>query len=244
MNTYGVKPEGYKVIQKRVMLGGYLSLAVALLSVGFLVKPASGRDFVAFGLTAVTVLIFGVVVFTRNVRRIREVWSTYTLTIGEDYILKQQSHYPDIRIGRDEMKVIQKAATGDIVVKTRDWRRFIIIPRSLHGLAEVEHLLGAWMPIKLNSGWIMVLAASAAVFFFLGCLGAIRYFLSGQKPSLMTIYGVVIVVMILALVGMRELRRIPNLDDRAKPKRWQFLLLLGYIFLLLISMAVFHLLKR
>ncbi len=50
--------------------------------------------------------------------------------------------------------------------------------------------------------------------------------------------------MILAVVGMRELRRIQNLDERAKQKRWQLYLMIGYIILLLLSMAVFHLLKK
>ena len=51
------------------------------------------------------------------------------------------------------------------------------------------------------------------------------------------------VIMILALIVMRELRRIPNLDDRAKPKRWHFFVMIGYIILLLISILFFHLLK-
>lgn len=244
MNTYGVKPEGYRTIQKRVLLGGCISLAIVLLCVGFLVKPVRGSDYVAFGLIAVAVIISGVVVFSRSLRRLREVWSTYRLTIGEDYLLKQQSHYPDIRINRDEIKVIQKAFTGDIVVKSRDWRRFIMIPRSLHGLEEVERLLGAWKPVTLYSRRKMVLTTSAALFLFLGCLGVGAYFLSGHKPTITTIYAGSMVFMILVLIGMRELRRIPNLDDRAKPKRWHFFVMIGYIILLLISILVFHLLKR
>ncbi len=243
MNTYGVKPEGYRTIQKRVLLGGCISLAIVLLSVGFLVKPASGRDYVAFGLIAVTVIIIGVVVFSRSLRRFREVWSTYILTIGEDYLLKQQSHYPDIRINRDEIKVIQKSFTGDIVVKARDWRKFIMIPLSLNGLEEVERLLGTWKPVTPYSRQKMVLTMSAALVLSIGCLGVGAHFLSGQKPTITMIYGGLMVIMVLALVGMRELRRIPNLDDRAKPKRWQFVLLVANIILMLISMAVFHLLK-
>ena len=243
MNTYGVKPEGYRTIQKRVIFGGCISLAIALLGFGFLVKPSSGRDYAAYGFAAATVIIFGVVVFSRSLRRFREVWSTYSLTIGDDYILKQQAHYPDIRINKDEIKVIQKSFTGDIVVKARDWRKFIIIPSSLHGLEEVERQLGTWKPVTIYSKRKMVLTMFAALFLLLVCLGFGVYFLSGHKPTVAMAYGGLMVIGILTLVGMRELRRIPNLDDRAKPKRWQFVLLIVNIILLLISWAVFHLLR-
>lgn len=243
MNTYGVQPEGYRPIQKRVLFGSSISLAVALLVVGYLVKPSSGRDFTAFGLTAVTFAILGVVILSRSIRRIREVWSTYVLTIGEDYLLKQQSYYPDIRINKDEIKIVQKSFTGDIVIKTKDWRKFIIIPRSLNGLEEVERLLATWKPITLYSKRKMVLTMLAAFVLFLGCLGFGAYFLSGQKLTITTIYSGAIVIMILAVIGMWQLRRIQNLDERSKPKRWQLYAMIGYIILMLISMAVFHFLK-
>ncbi|MEK6743054.1 MAG: hypothetical protein AABZ15_05575 [Nitrospirota bacterium] len=38
---------------------------------------------------------------------------------------------------------------------------------------------------------------------------------------------------------LRTLRRIPNLDERSKPKRWRFVLMIVYLLLFVISIAVF-----
>ncbi len=243
MNTYGVKPEGFSVVRKRVLLGGGVVLVLALLGAAFAI-PSRDHTILPFGITAVIFFIIAGSVFSRNLRRLRETWSTYTLAIGEDFILKQQSHYPDIRINREEITTIQKAYTGELAVKTRNWRRFILIPRSLNGIEEVERLLSQWKPIVQYSKQKAMFAYSAGVLVLFGVLLAFRYFLSGETPSLSSLSLFVIIIMLLNIFGVREMRRFPNIDDRSKPKRWQFILQIGFLLLFVISLIVFHLFRN
>ncbi|MEK6743055.1 MAG: hypothetical protein AABZ15_05580 [Nitrospirota bacterium] len=146
MKTFGVKPEGINPIKKRMLMFGAAALVIVLASVGTVLP--GGLAPLGYGFVTLFVVVFGGFGFYRALRRMDETWPSYMLTMTDDSILKQQSHYPDIRIARDEVKAIWRSTAGEIVVKTRDWKKFIVIPPSLIGLSEVEGLLGRWKPIK------------------------------------------------------------------------------------------------
>ncbi len=232
--TYSVKSEGFNVIRKRFLLTGGLFIILVILGLVFII-PLKGPGRIFSLSTASTIfLLIGCFAFYRALKRLREVWSTYKLTIDSDYILKQQSHYRDIKIEKDEIKAILKTYNGDITVKSQDWRKLIIIPRSLDGIEDVENLLNAWKPVKVVSKRKLIIALSAGFLFFFGALVALRYFLLDQRPSLTTILIALIVIMTVHLFIMREMWKSPLIDERSKPKRWHFIFLIGYLVLVLI----------
>ncbi len=237
MKTYTVKPEGINPVRKRMKLFGAAFLTLVLAGVGLIMPDVPP---VAFGITAILVILFGGLGFRRALKRLAETWPTYTLTVGDDYMVKQQAHYPDIRITRDEIKTIQKIFTGEISVKTRDWKKFIVIPPSLSGIEEVEKVLRQWKPIKevprARTLLHYVLPVLVAALFF----AVSRGYLRSGSPDPAVITAAVIVILGMNLFLMRTMKRIPNLDERSKPKRWRFILLIGYIVLLLLSFVVFY----
>ncbi len=241
METYTVKPEGINPVRKRMFIFGAGFTALVLAGV-WVILP----DFppLVFGITAVFVIIFGGLGFRRGLKRLVETWPTYTLTVDDDYLLKQQAHYPDIRISRDEVKSIQKVFTGEIAVKTKDWKKFIVIPPSLVGIEEAETLLRQWKPIK------QVPRGKTLFYYFLPVLvvalfiAVSRGYLRSISPDPAVIIGAVLVILVLNVFLMRTLKRIPNLDERSKPKRWRFILMIGYIVLLLVCLVVFFGLKN
>ncbi len=241
MRTYTVKPEGIEVVRKRMLLFGAAFTVVVISSVWLLLPDINP---LAFGITMLIVALVGGFAFRRGMQRLAETWPTYTLTVADDHILKQQSHYPDIRIGRDEVKSIQKVFTGEIAVKTRDWKKFIVIPRSLNGIEEVEAVLRQWKPVKTVPRAKTILLYLMPVLVGVLFLAAIRGYLRGGAPSPGVIFAVAIVILVLNLFVMRTVRRIPNLDERSKPKRWRSVLMIVSIVLLLLSLAVFYGLKR
>jgi len=115
MKTYSVKPEGINPIKKRMLMFGAAAMVIVLASVGTVMPGALSP--LRYGVVGLFVVIFGGFGFYRALRRMNETWPSYTLTMTDDAILKRQSHYPDIRIARDEVKAIWRSASGEIVVK-------------------------------------------------------------------------------------------------------------------------------
>jgi hypothetical protein len=196
------------------------------------------------GIVALFVIIFGGLGFYRGLRRMNETWSTYKLTVADDHILKQQSYHPGIRIERAEVTAIWKASTGDIVVKTKDWKKFIAIPRSLNGLQEVEGILSQWKPIKQYPRTKIFLSYSLPFLILLVVVLASRGYLRDHTPNMPAIFIAFLAITVVHLFVLRTLRRFPNLDERSKPKRWQFIFMIISILLFVISMAVFFSLEK
>jgi hypothetical protein len=197
-----------------------------------------------YGFVTLFVVLFGGFGFYRALRRMDETWPSYTLTVADDSLLKQQSHYPDIRIARDEVKALWRSSAGEIVVKTRDWKKFIVIPPSLIGLSEVEGLLGQWKPIKPYPRARTYFSYAVSFLIPLALIAFFRGYLRDHTPGLATVSVAVLVLMAANLFLLRTLRRIPNLDERSKPKRWRSVLAIVYLLLFVISIAVFFGLKK
>ncbi len=241
MKTYTVKPEGINPLQKRMLIFGTVFMVIVLAGV-WLIMPDIPP--LAFGFVVLFLLIFGGMGFRRGMKRLAETWPSYILIVGDDYLLKQQAYYPDIRINREEIKTIQKIFTGEISVRTRDWKKFIVIPPSLVGIEEVETLLRQWKPIKQVPRGKTFFYYSLPVLIMAFLIAVSRGYLRGFSPDPMVIIGAVIVIFALNLFLMRTIKRIPNLDERSKPKRWRFILMIVYIVLMLVSLVVFFGLQK
>ena len=243
MNTYGVRPGDFEAFKNRLLLLNgliFLSVSVGLV---FIFPFRDKIGIIAMTTAIVLVLIIAFFAIKRTIRRLREVWSTYSLTIDDDFILRTQLHHADIKIHKDEIKTIKKSFTGDLVVKSSDWRKFLIIPRSLNGLEEVERLLSQWKPIKPTSRRTLILSLSSAIVIFFGLLLLLRYVFSrfiysNRHPDMLSIKIIILVLMVISFIPLWVLRSMPQIDKRAKPKPWLFVLLIGYLILVVLSIAI------
>ena len=238
MKTYTVKPDGFNAVRRRMLITGISTFSISFLGAALLLS-AGGLTPLGFGLLFIIVFVAGGIAIRRSIQHQRETWSSYTLTLEDDYILKQQSHHADIRINLDEITAIQKAYTGDIVVKTKSWKKYILIPKGLNGFDEVESYLAGLKPIKKQPVALMLSVFATVAVISLSAVGAIGVYLQGYTPSLLTIFLVVIILLIMSLILLVVLRRMPGVDERARPKRWHLIFMIGYILLLVISFLAF-----
>jgi hypothetical protein len=243
MKTYTINPAVANPARKRMLLFG---IAAVLLVPAGVIMLMSGRGLPLLENAGVVlfVLLFAGLAFRRSLRRMDETLPSYTLTVSEDSLLKQQAHHADVRLARTEVKTIWKSATGEIVMKTGDWRKFIVIPPSLIDVDEVERTLGQWKPIrpypraKTYLAFVLSLLGSLIAFI------ALRRFLEGGGLGMPVIIGGALGMMVLNLVLLRMLRRLPNLDERSRPKRGQYILAILTIIMFLLSIVVFYGLEK
>jgi len=243
MKTYAVDPMGVVAVKKRMDKLGAAMFLVVVVSMALLMRRFGLTPF-GFGFACLVLLLVGGTAYRRALRRVVETWPSYTLIVADDFLLRRQAHYPDVRIGRDEVRSIWRMPTGDIVVKTRRWMKFISIPAGLDGRAEVEERLGRWVPVRLYPRARMYLYYALPFLVLPVAAAAAGGFLDSGALSLPVLFGAVLAVMTANLLLQRMLRRSPHVDERARPKRWQIAMMAVVILLLALSMAAFFGLQR
>ena len=177
--------------------------------------------------------------FWCSLRKLRETSRTYSLTIGEDFILRKQLHHADVKIERDEITTILKTITGDILVKNKNFLRFIVIPSGLDGLEDVERLLNQWKPIKQVSKKKTVCMLFIGVFILFWILAGLEYLVSATGFGLVTISILSFLAACLTTILLLLMWRFPHLDDRARSKRRQIILIIGYLLVIVIGAIIY-----
>jgi hypothetical protein len=235
MNTFHLNTEGFKTFHKRFL---FIFLIVFIIIPPTLVYVAPQNEFkiLPFIITMIVFIIgIGMGGFI-GYRRLRETWPTYTLTIGEDYIFRKQLHYPDIKIDKNEITTIKNVYMG-VVIKTKDWRKFILIPHGLEKMEEAKYLLSQWKPIEKYSKKKIFFAVFLGTIIICGVLLFFKYFLFPIKPSRITMDVIVFILLSTVLVLPFIIKRLKlPVDERALAPRWFFILSIIILVLLLMSM--------
>ena len=235
MNTFRLNPEGFKKFHRRIL---FIFLIVFIIIPPTLVYVVPRNEFkiLPFIITMIVFIIgIGMGGFI-GYRRLRETWPTYTLTIGEDYIFRKQLHYPDIKIEKDEITAIKNVYNG-IVIKTKDWRKFILIPHGLEKMEEAKILLSQWKPINQYSKKKLFFAIFLGTIILCVVLLVFKFFLFPIKPSRLTIDIIIFILLSAVTLLFLTIKKLNlPIDQRIAP-RWFFIFEIIILVLLLISIV-------
>jgi len=72
-------------------------------------------------------------------------WKSIVVVLGDNFVSREQSRIPPIRIQRSEITRIQETGTG-LCVFTADKYRSLAIPASLDGYDHIKDVLSQWTP--------------------------------------------------------------------------------------------------
>ncbi len=97
----------------------------------------------------VFLLYFSFVIY-RTLRRQRRILMSYTLTVTDSGITREQDSTPTISISFMEVKEIIKTRKGAFLVKGLDRKDLIFIPRDLNENGELEQKLQSLAPITTD----------------------------------------------------------------------------------------------
>lgn len=238
MNTFHMNPEGFKKFYRRFLFIFLIVFIITPPTFAYVI-PRNEFKILTFVITIMAFIIcFGIGGFI-GYRRLRETWLTYTLTIGEDYIFRKQLHYPDIKIEKDEITTIKNVYNG-IVIKTKNWRKFILIPHGLEKIEDVKSLLSQWKPIEQYSKKKLFFAIFLGIIILCGVLLVLKYFLFptiSTKPSIITIDVILFILFSTVTVLLFIIKRLNLPIDERIPPRWFFIFAIIILVLLLISIV-------
>lgn len=156
----------------------------------------------------------------------KELFESYTLTVDETSITREQKGMPTITLSKWEIKAIDKLENGSIVIRGQNRLDCICVPAQLEDNATVEALLNSFSPVTSKSVSLVQQYAIPIMIIGIGLLAAV--FLLKDK-ILVSVSGVIVVGLLLwtLYVGLKS----KNVDQKSKRGvLWVGVIVLAIIF--------------
>jgi len=146
MKTFKISLEGFKQDRKRKIYRTIPAVVVAMAVVvgGHYTRKENEVNILPYMIPLIS-LALGVGIYI-GLKKQKEMFDSYQLTIDDDVIIREQLNTPSVAIPSYAIKTIVKQKTGSFIVKSE--KNVIIIPSQIEQYAEVEAMLNAIKPIQ------------------------------------------------------------------------------------------------
>jgi hypothetical protein len=224
VRQYRLLPAGLEAAQ-RIALQRYLIPQIAVVSVFLIASFVIGMRRAGFGMIVATgvfialLLAYTFVVSPRRVRRrLDKCWESYRLTIGDDYLLRQQADTPDVRLPFAEISRVERLPGRYLKVIGSGRYQVIAIPESIENFSDVLNTIS-----QLKPPTIVRRDLSMRTFLLTaGGFAAYLVMLFGRSPRVVLPLALVVGAMLLRLFFFMQ--RNPNIPTRNKRISWVYLL--------------------
>ena len=234
MREFKIKPSGFKVVRKRILLYMYMPMLIIIITV-MLITSMTGNGIRGFIQPWLPVLLFGgfmAFTITRTLKRTRLMLDSYIFTITDNMIIREQVNTPTICIYLNNIKSIVKNKIGSFIIRAKQGNDMIVIPSQIENREELEKMLSDLQPISSKSDKtllysLLTLAGTISLGACL-CISTDKWLIGA---SAILLAGFVVWAFIMG-------RKNKNIDYRAKRSLWIFLLV-AFSILYFAAMKIF-----
>lgn len=153
MQTYKIRKDGFKEIKKQMLIRTFPIILIAV-TVGIVISSTNSK-YKAADTNVLPFLIpfiasavgYGLY---RAVNRQKSIFDSYTLTITNNLITREQLNTPTISIYLNDIKEITKHKNGSLTIKGKDTTDLIGIPSQIDDYSKLETTLRDIQPIKIK----------------------------------------------------------------------------------------------
>jgi len=150
MQIFKIRQDGFKEIKKQMLFKTFPIMLIAV-TVGILISSINSKDKGADinVLPIIIPLIAGAVGFGlyRGVNRQKALFESYTLTITNNLVTREQLNTPTISIYFNDIKEIAKHKNGSFSIKGKETVDLIGIPAQIDDYSQLETALQQIQPI-------------------------------------------------------------------------------------------------
>jgi len=154
----------------------------------------------------------------KNVKKLRKTAETYTLTITEEIISREQAGLPTLSIKRNEIRKISRTSTGNLLVTGPGMLLYIEIPSQIDNYTELYEILNSIKPVKQVSYNEGLLVAVITILSGLATLGIF----AGPNKVIIAICGTVISVIMCFFIYLILSGKYG--DEKTKKKVWIYMI--------------------
>ena len=227
---FKIRHDGFNEVRKKIISRTVpiaLLAAIGGLTISYFNSKSESLDitFLLIIFPFILVLI-GLGLFL-GIKRQKDIFNSYTLTIEDENILKSQNLISDIKIHFKDIKEIIKNKDGSFVIKGKQSRDIIGIPVQLENIDELELTLSNIFEITLNDKktltqkfpWVLPLAVIVLM---------IIVYISENK----ILVGIAGITLVIGLVySFVVTQRNKQIDRKTKRTMWLSLIVLFSIIL-------------
>jgi heme/copper-type cytochrome/quinol oxidase subunit 2 len=232
MQTFRIKPDGYKEIRKKMLLWGipsYIIMFGIVLTITFSIdydrndqiKPDSYSysdpyEWITWAIPVIIIASAASIGFFRALRRIKKAYESYELTISENLIAREQANTPTISIFLGEVEEIIKRRNKILMVRGKTVRDMILIPAQIENYEQLETALNEIKPITTKgktTSWMQLqrLLGLVAVALMICVYTVDNKIVVGVAGALFTVFFI---------YSFIQIQKSKNIDYRTKRSRW------------------------
>jgi len=223
LKFYKLSPEGFNQ-ERRKLINQGVAFSIFVIGIILFGRYLQG-DKTSLIITAILVPFLAIplaIGINNGIKIRRDKWLSYELLVGYDFILKKEANIADVEIYQDEITKLEQISNGNIIVRTKEKDRFILIPNSLVGFEEAKNILLSWQngkPIttarsnRLSTALLFV--CTMASFIIVMYVNQIRIVLPAAL-FLIPFY----------IWSLIQIQRNPQIDPKIKQGSWLFILVL------------------
>jgi hypothetical protein len=211
MEQFKIRQGGFTEVKKKILLR-IIPLLIVAITVGLgigLNKKDDNVNVLSYVIPIAVLAGFGIY---RGVNRQKNLFESYTISISEDSIAREQTNTPTIKIAFTDVNEIIKNSNGSFIIKGRTALDVIGIPAQIDNYAHIETTLNHIKPIhvltKKSAGQKLTLPITFAT---LGLMATVyiatNKILVGISGTLLT--GILIYSFI-------QIQRNKNIDSKTK----------------------------
>jgi hypothetical protein len=238
MEQFRVKKEGFKEIQKRVLITTLPIMLIAIIG-GFIISYFTisnteiYKNILPFIIPA-SLAPVGLGMYI-GLKRQKAIYDSYILTINDDCIIREQINTTTIKLPFSEIKKITKSRQGDYSIFGTKSSNLILIPKQIENFEKIEGLL-------INISNISIIASKSILqklilpLALLTVCSMIALYLSLNKPLIFLSGLWLTVVLTWSFINIQKSK---NIDKRTKSLSYSNILIL----IIIISMTIFKLFK-
>ena len=224
MQTFKIRQGGFKDVKKQMLIRTIpimLVAATAGLLIGSINSKGKADDVDVLPIVIPLIVIalgFGLY---RGINRQRSLFDSYTLTITNNLVTREQLNTPTISIYFNEIIEIIKYKNGSLLIKGKDSTDLISIPAQIDNYSQLELTLQKILPITNDRASILRKYQGVTALVAIGLMFCV-YTVNNK-----IIVGLSASILVpLMLWGFVKVRNSKNVDNKTKKIFWWVLLVL------------------
>jgi hypothetical protein len=225
MQQFKTREDGFKEIKKQLLIRTLPIILVAV-TVGIVIGSVNSKN----KETDINILPFFIPLAAlsvgfglyRGVNRQKDLFDSFTLTLTNNLITREQLNTPTISIYFNEIKEIRKNRNGGFTVKGKNPTDTINIPPQMENYSELEKSLNKIIPITTKSSE-PILQKYRSLLSLLS-IGLMLCVYTVTNKTLVAISGTLLVG--LMTWSFYEVRKSKNIDSKTKQVSWWVLVVL------------------
>jgi hypothetical protein len=236
MEQFRNKPEGFKEVRKLILIRT-IPITLIGMGTGLAVNGSAVQNGIAFFLTLFILLLISLSIgLYIGIKRQKELFESYILSIDEVSITREQKNTPMIKLLKEEIKEIIKVKNGNFEIKGTKAGDLITVYAQIENYENLERKLNQIKSITIKSShFFNEKLRTPAIAIFASLLMAIVYMASNK-----IIVGISGIVLTGSLIwSFFKTQRSKNID--IKTKQGSYLLI--FVLFSIIAATIFKIMK-